>query len=224
MGYYIDLEAITLDDYKKQLSSAYLPPSRMLLKDNIEELFECLKRRDIHNVNQLLNTLKKKGTIEEFAKEECLSVEYLKVLLREVKSTLPKPNKFADFACLSKETVQKLEAVKITKTDKLYDSVITEADRITLAEQTGILQEDILQLTKLTDLSRIKWVGVTYAQILFDIGVDTVEKVSKQEAESLHERINTHIKENDIYKGSIGLNDVNILIEIAGEMPFEIEY
>jgi hypothetical protein len=36
MGYYIDLEKLTLDDYRKKLASAYLPPSRMILKEKIE--------------------------------------------------------------------------------------------------------------------------------------------------------------------------------------------
>jgi hypothetical protein len=79
-------------------------------------------------------------------------------------------------------------------------------------------------LTKLTDLSRIKWVGVTYAQMLYDLGVDTVEKVSKSDPIDLHLRINQIIKEKNIFKGSIGLNDVKILVEVASEIPAEIEY
>jgi predicted flap endonuclease-1-like 5' DNA nuclease len=79
-------------------------------------------------------------------------------------------------------------------------------------------------LTKLADLSRIKWVGVTYAQMLYDLGVDTVEKVSKSDPIDLHARINKMIKEKDIFKGAIGLNDVKILINSANDLPLEIEY
>jgi hypothetical protein len=81
-----------------------------------------------------------------------------------------------------------------------------------------------LGLIKLTDLSIIKWVGVTYAQMLYDLGVDTVEKVSKSDPIDLHARINQMIKEKNIFKGAIGLNDVKILIESANELPLEIEY
>ncbi len=32
------------------------------------------------------------------------------------------------------------------------------------------------------------------------------------------------IKENNIFKGAIGLNDVKILVETANELPLDIEY
>ncbi len=32
------------------------------------------------------------------------------------------------------------------------------------------------------------------------------------------------VKENNIFKGQIGLNDIRILIEAATELPVEIEY
>ena len=37
MGYYIDIEKIAIDDYRIKLASAYLPPSRMILKDKLDE-------------------------------------------------------------------------------------------------------------------------------------------------------------------------------------------
>ena len=60
--------------------------------------------------------------------------------------------------------------------------------------------------------------------MLYDLGVDTVEKVSESEAQDLHARINQMLKERNIFKGSIGLNDVKILIESASELPLDIEY
>ena len=37
MGYYIDLEKVTIDDYREKLESGYLPPSRMILKEKLDE-------------------------------------------------------------------------------------------------------------------------------------------------------------------------------------------
>jgi hypothetical protein len=39
MGYYIDFEKVTIDEYRLKLESAYLPPSRMMLKDKLDERF-----------------------------------------------------------------------------------------------------------------------------------------------------------------------------------------
>lgn len=224
MGYYIDLEKITIDDYRIKLESAYLPPSRMILKDNLDERFEYFKSIRIKNVKELIQLLKKKDKFTELSQIDCLSEEYLTILLREVKSTLPKPNKIDDFNVISKGSVEKLQKIGIKNTEKLFDSVITKTDRQKLADSTGIDYADILELTKLSDLSRIKWVGVTYAQMLYNLGVDTVEKISKSDPIDLHARINQMIKEHNIFKGAIGLNDVQILVETANELSLEIEY
>ena len=224
MGYYIDLEKITIDDYRIKIESAYLPPSRMILKDRLDERFGYFRSIGITNVKGLIQLLKKKDKLTELSKIDFFSGDYLTILLRELNSTLPKPNKIADFIEIAKGTISNLEKIGISNTEKLYDRVTKKSDRQKLADSTGIKYEDILELTKLADLSRIKWVGVTYAQMLYDLGVNTVEKVSKSDPNDLHARINQLIKENNIFKGAIGLNDVKILIESASELPLDIEY
>jgi hypothetical protein len=224
MGYYIDLEKITIDSYSSKLKSAYLPPSRMLLRERLDERFGYFKSIGIKNVKELLQILKKKDKLTELKNIECLSGDYLTILLRELNSTLPKPNKIAEFKRISKDIVIKLEKIGIKNTVKLYDRIITSENRKELAELTGIKDSEILELTKLTDLSRIKWVGTTAARMLYDLGYDTVEKVSKADYNDLHKEINQLNKEHNIYKGQIGLNDIKILVNAANEVPQEIEY
>ncbi len=224
MGYYIDLEKITIDDYRIKLRSAYLSPGRMILKEKLDERFGYFKSIGIKNVKELIELIRKKDKFAELSKVDSLSGDYLTVLLRELNSTLPKPNKLADFAGISKNTFDNLEKAGITNTEKLYDKVLRKSDRQKLADSLGIDPQDIMELTRLADLSRIKWVGVTYAQMLYASGVDTVKKVSETDSVDLHARINQMIKENNIFKGAIGLNDVKILIESANELPLDIEY
>lgn len=224
MGYYIDLEKLSIDDYRIKLESAYLPPSRMILKDRLDERFGYFKRIGIKNVKELIQLLKKKDKVAELSKLDLFSGDYLTILLRELNSILPKPNKIADFVGITKEIIDNLGKIGISNTEKLYDKVATKTDRQKLADVTGIKYQDILELTKLADLSRIKWVGVTYAQMLYDLGVDTVEKVSESDPIDLHARINQMIKEKQIFKGAIGLNDVKILIASANNLTLEIEY
>lgn len=224
MGYYIDLEKITIDDYRVKLASAYLPPSRMILKEKLDERFGYFKDAGIDNVKSLLQWLKNKDKFAALSKVACFSGDYLTILLRELNSTLPKPNKLVDFTDISKGAIDKLEKIGIKNTEKLYEKVLKKAGRKEFADATGIDYQDMLKLTKLTDLSRIKWVGVTFAQILYDIGVDTAEKVSKSEPLDLHAKVNQYIKERNIFKGQIGLNDIHVLIEAAAEIPKEIEY
>jgi hypothetical protein len=60
--------------------------------------------------------------------------------------------------------------------------------------------------------------------MLYELGIDTVEKASKADPEKLHASINLLNKERKIYKGQIGLNDMKIFVNAAKEIPLEIEY
>ena len=224
MGYYIDLEKITIDDFRLKLESAYLPPGRMILKELSDQRFGYFKSIGIKNVQELIRLLKKKQRFAELSKIECLSGDYLTILLRELNSTLPKPNKIADFSGISKDTAARLEKMGIKNTEKLFEKVLNKSARFKLAHETGINEEDILELTCLTDLSRIKWVGVTFARMLYDLGIHSVEKAAKADPVELHSRINQLIKEKNIYKGQIGLNDIRIFVNAAKDLPLDIEY
>ena len=106
----------------------------------------------------------------------------------------------------------------------LFGKIITPKSRKELANKSGITDLEIMELTKLTDLSRIKWVGAMFARVLFESGFDTVEKVSKANHEDLYKRITQLNKERNLYKGNIGVNDIKLCVNDAKEVPLEIEY
>lgn len=224
MAYYIDLSKISLDDYKTKLKNAYLPPSRMILKEKIEERINCLKYYGFSNLQDVFNSLKKKNKFEELSSKDCLSVEYLTILLREIKSMHPKPNNIKDFPIISDDTKNKLSKNGYSNTLKIYDTFKSINARKLFAKQFNINKNEILTLTKITDLSRIKWAGVTFICMLMELGIDTVKKVSEIDYEELHTAINKINKEKTLYKGSIGLNDIKIFIEASKDIPLDIEY
>ena len=102
--------------------------------------------------------------------------------------------------------------------------MLTKTDRRELAGLLGIDEAELMELTGLADLSRIKWVGVTFARMLFDLGINSVEKATKADPLDLNEKINKLNREKSIYKGQIGLNDMKIFVDAAKEIPLEIEY
>jgi hypothetical protein len=224
MGYYIDLESISIESYKAKIESAWMPPGRMILKERTDKRFGYLRSIGIKNAKELLNTLRKKDKFKELSKSECFSENYLTILLRELNSMLPKPIRISDFPGISPETVTKLEKIGIINTLKLFDQVQNAVNRKVLADATGITHAEIMELTKLTDLSRIKWVGGTFARMLYDTGIDTVAKVLKADAVDMQKQINQINKEQTYYKGQIGLNDVKIVIAAAKELPLDTEY
>jgi hypothetical protein len=224
MGYYIDLSSINIEDYKEKLANSIQIPSRMVLKERIDERFDQFKKLGINNVHELQLTLKKKGKLKELSKDILFPEEYLTILLRELNSIQVKPNKLKDFIGISADTISKLEKIGIKDTLKLFDKVRTIQNRKELATKTGINVNEILELTKFSDLSRIKWVGATFAKVLYNSGYDTLEKVSKANHEELHKAIVKLNKEKNLYKGHIGLNDMKICVLAANEVPLEVEY
>ena len=66
MGYYIDLKNISIDKYRDILKSADLLPSRMILKDNIDDIFNIIKKQKIENVDGLQRALKNKNNTRLF--------------------------------------------------------------------------------------------------------------------------------------------------------------
>ena len=75
--YHIDIEQYGLQRFKNNLKSRDLIPSRVTLKDGLDENFRVLELNGITNLKELIDTLKTKSKLERFAEETGLSVEYL---------------------------------------------------------------------------------------------------------------------------------------------------
>lgn len=224
MGYYIDLSKISLEQYINRLTTGYLPPSRKLLLDDIKNHFQLIKNQGIGNIEELRTVLKTNKKLEEFSVKSGLSSEYLVILIREINSSIPKPNKIKDFPGISSEVVKKLEQIGIKHTVQLYDRVKTSFNRMELAAETGINNEIILRLTKLTDLSRVRWVNHTFAYTLYETGYETVCILANADAIELHKAIIDINNKRKFFKGNIGLNDIRICINAAKEIPQDIIY
>ncbi len=224
MGYYIDLKSISIDNYKEILRTTELIPSwKILEKDNNKNL-NIIKKHDIKNLDELLIALKDKTKIQEFSKQSGLPENYLATLRRVVNGYQQKPNRIKDFICVDEDIVVQLEEIGIKNTFKLYEEIIVRKKRNEFSIKTGISKSEIIKLTKLTDLSRIRWVNHTFAYVLLESGYDTAEKVANADYKKLYETIKQLNKEREIYNAHIGERDMKMIIEFAQGLDFEIEY
>jgi len=224
MSYYPNLEKIELQSYKQKLATAWLPPSRQMLKERLDERFEQFDRTGIKNVKELIKALKNQQMAAQLSKEACLQGNYLTILLRELNSLCPKPNKLCDFTAVATEATTRLADIGIKNTANLYERVKTKTRRIALASETGLSLQVIEQLTRLSDLSRIKWAGATFAGMLYELGLESPVSVAESDPGELHEKINQINRKKGLYKGQIGLNDIRIIVEAAKDVPQDIEY
>ncbi|MCP3926907.1 MAG: DUF4332 domain-containing protein [Desulfobacterales bacterium] len=222
--YYIDLEKITLDDYNERLEKTYIVKSRKILKENTCEKFKILKDYGIKNLQDCLSILKTKDNVKEFAEKSGLSEEYLTILKREINSFKPNPLNFNKIPDITSAILKKLEKMGIKNTRKLFNKIKTKEDRKEFSEQSGISVEDLLELVKLTDLSRVKWIGPIFSRLFYESGVDTVNKMTKAEPKELFIKLIEINKKNNYTKANFTENDVMLCIDVSKDVPQAIEY
>lgn len=224
MGYSIDLKNISIDKYKEILKSSELIPSWKDLEKDIDKNLNIIKKKNIKNLDELLIALKDKDRIREFSKQSGLPENYLAVLKRVVNGYRRKPNRIKDFPCISENIVHKLEKIGIKNTMRLYGEVLTSAKRNELSRKIGLGDNEIMVLTKLTDLSRIRWVNHTFAYVLLEAGYDTAKKVASTDYQELYETVKQLNKEREIYNAHIGVRDMKMVVNAAKMLDFEVEY
>jgi len=201
MAYYIDLSKIGLISYKKKLKNADLLPSRLLLKENIDEIFSEFLKLNINTLFELKTTLSNKKNFYNLLKNHVFEETYLKVLLREINSIHPTPNKLADIPGLKPETLNALEKIGLKDTFKLYDHIRTKDKRLKLEKETGLQTQEIIELMHLTDLSRIKWGSSIFVRMLYELGYDTAQKITVADYILLYEQIKSLNIQKNYFKG-----------------------
>ena len=223
-NYYIDLEIYSLARFKQELIKSELLPSRRILKEQIDNRFKILEQNGIENLQDLVNLLKTPKKAKEFAERSGLPQDYILILRREVNSYLPKPVPLEKFPGIEKNTLNKLNSNGIKNTGHLFKIIKTHEDRAKLAAETKTNPEEIVELTKLTDLSRVKWIGPVFARMFLDSGTDTVEKLSKADAKTLYRKLIEINEEKGYTKGRFIESDVELCIKVSKMVPRAINY
>lgn len=224
-GYYLDLYTFSLEKLRALLTTSRLLPSQQILLEDIDARFACLQGLGIENLAQLQKALKTKTAVTAFAAQTGLPVDYLAALRREVNSYQPKPIKLADFPGVAATTVQALEQRGIKNTRQLYPFVLTPNSRRELAAETGLDERVLLELTKLADVARLKWVGPKFARLVVASPYDTVQKIAAADYGAFYEAIRQVNAEKNLYKGGLGLEDMKMWIEVVVPLaPQVVEY
>lgn len=196
----------------------------MILKDNLDTNFDILKKQNIQNIDELLKLLSSKKKLQDFSLQSNLNENYLTILVREIKSYKQKPNKLTDFPGIPDDVILKLENIGIKNTLQLFDKVLLPESRLDISKQGRIAESEVLKLTKLTDLSRIRWVNHTFAYVLFEANYDTAEKVANADFKELYETVKQLNEDRKIYNAHIGLHDMKLCVDAAKDVSLEIEY
>lgn len=224
-GYMPDLSQIDLEEFKNELVTGRLLPSRKPLLDDIEEKFSGLRNSGISNAGSLKEKLRSNSSLKKLAKETGISEGYLKLLKREVNNLLPVPIKFSDIPNISEEITRQLDKLNIVDTENLFPYVYNPESRRKFKELSGFSTEVILWLTKLVDVSRIKWVGPKLARLIVDTDYNTVKKLAIGNPSEVLKAFNEAKRIHKTYHGPLGIRDIESWMrQVVVKTPLIIEY
>lgn len=224
-NYMPELSKISLDEFKHNLKTGRLLPSRKILLENIDKIFSKLKNAGLNNAETLRDTLKNSTKLKKLAEETDIEEKYLKILKREVNNLLPTPIKFNEIPNISKEILNKLVSIGINDTEALFPYVCDIKSRNHFKNNYKFSEEEIQWLTKIVDVSRIKWVGPKLAGLIVDSKYDTVEKLANGKPAEVLKALNDAKNEKNNYQGSLGIDDIESWInQVVSQTPIIIKY
>ena len=131
--------------------------------------------------------------------------------------------KLSNFRGVQPEFITALEAQHIKNTDQLLRAGRTRHQRSSLARMTGIPEDAILELVKLSDLARLPGVKGIRARLYYDSGIDSVEKMASWEPEPLRIMVTNYVEKTG-FDGTPPLpKEVSSTIANAKKLPKIVE-
>jgi hypothetical protein len=135
-----------------------------------------------------------------------------------------RPFRLRKFRGIDAGAVGQLEAIGIDNVEQMLIAGKTPDDRQELAEQSGLTPEFILELVKLSDLSRIGAVKSVRARLYYDAGLDTPHKFTAWEPEALREMLIGFVERTG-FDGIAPLpKEVRSAIKTASRLPQVVDY
>lgn len=224
-GYMPDLSKIRLDTFRNELKTGRLLPSRRPLLEGIDAKFALLEKQGLADAGALKEALSSNPKIERLAQKTGIPEDYFTLLKREVNNLSPTPVKFSAIPGISERTVKRLKDLRITSAEDLFPYIKDTNSRKELERISGLSAGEILRLTKLVDVSRVKWVGPKLARLIVDTKYDTVEKMAKADPADLLGALNEAKRIHKAYQGALGINDIESWIHrVVKKTPLVIEY
>jgi hypothetical protein len=134
------------------------------------------------------------------------------------------PLKLKEFQGINSADLVKLENAGIRDVREIVKAGQTLTKRKKLSAKTGVPVATILELVKLSDLTRIQGVKGTRARLYYDAGVDTMEKMAKWDPTELRMMLEEFIKKTK-FNGTAPLpKEAKWTVEIARRIPKIVEY
>ena len=135
-----------------------------------------------------------------------------------------KPLQLKDIRGVGAEHIEKLAEIGITDVKGVLKAGRTREQREALSRKSDVSLDDILEVVKLTDLTRIVDFKGLRVRLLYEAGADTVEKVSRYNPEELRERVVEVNEQRQILKRHPTLVETRYWVTQAKALQKIVEY
>ncbi|MGD8506129.1 MAG: DUF4332 domain-containing protein [Candidatus Bathyarchaeota archaeon] len=107
-----------------------------------------------------------------------------------------------EFLNINRDHVKKLAAIGIKNVEQMLEKGKTKKQREQLSKQLDIPEDAILELVKLSDITRIGYVKKKLSRLYYDAGLDSPAKIAEFEPKRLHAFFVKFVKESG-WKGMV---------------------
>ncbi|MCG3226967.1 MAG: DUF4332 domain-containing protein [Candidatus Heimdallarchaeota archaeon] len=101
-----------------------------------------------------------------------------------------------NFMDINPDHVKKLAEIGIRNVEQMLEAGKKKQQRKELSDQLGIQEEAILELVKLSDLTRMGYIKTKLSRLYYNSGLDSPEKVAKFEPDKLYEHFKKYVEES----------------------------
>jgi predicted flap endonuclease-1-like 5' DNA nuclease len=120
--------------------------------------------------------------------------------------------------------IEKLAEAGVTDTKTLLEAGKTKLERENLALESGVPEDDLLELIKLADLTRIVDIKAVRVRLLYDAGIETIKQLSQFQAQELRSRLSEVNQEKRILKHDPTLVETKYWIKQARDLPRAVNF
>jgi len=199
MEYTLDLERLSVQEYKTLLKQQNLLPGRRILLQDIDENFTKFESKGINTVAQLKKSLSTPAKIADIAAVSGIPEEYLVILKREIGSLLQKPVPLSGFPGIDSTLVAKLGGAGLKSSKEYWEAKQDLSD----------------ELFCLCDLVRINGVGPVAARAFYEAGYRSISDVAAADAAVMLAKVSAVNEVRCYYKANLGQKDMQFCIDFA---------
>ncbi len=199
MKYNLDLELLSVQEYKDLLKQQNLLPGRRILWQDIDKNFAVFESRGIKNVAELKRNLSTPAKIVDLGLASGIPEEYLVILKREIGSLEQKPVPLSSFPGIDSSLATKLGGAGLKTSKEYWESKQDLTD----------------ELFCLCDLVRINGVGSIAAKAFYEAGYRSVSDVAAADAAVMLEKVTVVNEAKCYYKAKLGQKDMQFCIDFA---------